>query len=46
MIEFGFGRRFHDVNYFEVGRLYIFREFIIYLRASSHNNVGKTIPLV
>ena len=34
MVECGFGRRFHDLNYFEV------RKFIIYLRASSQNFCG------
>ena len=39
MIEFGFGRRFHDLNYFEVGIVFIFLELTIYLRASSQNFV-------
>ena len=39
MVEFSFGRRFHDLNYFEVGIFFIFLEFIIYLRASSQNFV-------
>ena len=32
--KFGFGRRFHDVKYFEVGFSLIFLEFIMNLRAS------------
>ena len=39
MIKFGFGRRFHDINYFEVMIFYIFLEFIISLKASSQNFV-------
>ena len=35
MVEFGFGRRFHDFKYFKVGFFFMFYEFIIYLRASS-----------
>ena len=38
MIEFGFGPRVHDLNYFEVGYSIIL-EFIIHLRASSQNYV-------
>ena len=38
MIESGFGRIFHDLNYSEVGFL-IFLELIICLRASSKNFV-------
>ena len=39
MIEFGFGRRFHDLIYFEVGIFFIFFELTIYLRASSQKFV-------
>ena len=39
MIEYGFGCRFHDLNYSEVGIRFMFLEFIIYLRASSQNFV-------
>ena len=38
-IEYGFGSRFHDLNYSEVGIRFMFLEFIIYLRASSQNFV-------
>ena len=38
-IEYGFGCRFHDLNYSEVGIRFMFLEFIIYLRASSQNFV-------
>ena len=39
MVEFFFQCTFHDLNYLEVGFLFIFLDFIIYLRASSHNFV-------
>ena len=39
MIESGFGSRFHDLNYFEVGIFFYSLEFIIYLRAPSQNFV-------
>jgi hypothetical protein len=41
MIEYGFGCRSHDLNYFEVGFVLgkTFLEFIIYLRASSQKFV-------
>ena len=35
MVEYGFGRSFHDLNYFEVGNFSMCLDFIIYLRASS-----------
>jgi len=43
MVDYGFGRNFHDLNYFEVEMfyLYIFLGFIIYLRAPSQNFVEK-----
>ena len=35
LVEFGFGHRFHDLNYFEVGIFYLkFLEFLIYLKES------------
>ena len=33
MTNFDFGRRFHDLKYFEVGTFFMFIEFIINLRA-------------
>jgi hypothetical protein len=39
MDEYGFGHKSHDLNYLEVGIFLIFPNFIIYLRASSHNFV-------
>ena len=35
MLEFGFGYKFHDLNYFEIQIFFHILEFIIYLRASS-----------
>ena len=39
MVDFGFGRRFHDLKYFEVGFIlfFIFLQFIIKLRATFQN---------
>ena len=39
MVEFGFGCKFHDLKYFEVGNYFfiLFLEFIICLRSSSQN---------
>ena len=34
MANSGFGCRFHDLAYFEVGRFFVFLEFFINLRAS------------
>ena len=43
MVESGFGRRFHDLNYFEDGLfLFIFLEFVIYLR-HQHKTLWKTM---
>ena len=39
MAESSFGRKFHDLNYFEVISSFIFLEVIIYLRASSQKFV-------
>ena len=39
MAEFGFGRRSHDLDYYEIGFFFIFLEFVMYLRASSQNLV-------
>ena len=33
MAKFGFGHKFHELKYFEVGIISIIVEFIIYLRA-------------
>ena len=33
MAKYGFGRKFHDLKYFEVGDFFIFLEFLINLRA-------------
>ena len=41
MAKYGFGRRFHDLKYFEVGFFFIFLEFIINLRATLQNFVEK-----
>ena len=42
MVESGFERRFHDLNYFEVDFFpFTFLEFITYSRASSQNFVGN-----
>jgi hypothetical protein len=43
MVEFGFGRGFRDLSYFEVGIYFMFLEFIVYLRASSQNFVACTL---
>ena len=39
VVEFGLGRRFHGLNYFEVEFSLIILYFIIYYRASSQNSV-------
>ena len=39
MIKSCFGRRFHDLKYFQVGILSIFLEFIMHFGASSQNSV-------
>ena len=40
MAKFGFGRNFHDLNYFELDSFFfIFVEFIIQSRSSSNNFV-------
>ena len=41
MAKSGFGRRFHDLKYIEVGFLYIFLEFTINARAKLHNELDK-----
>ena len=42
MAKVGFGRRFHDLIYFEVGFIFlIFLEYIINLRATLQKSVGK-----
>ena len=41
MAKFGFGRRFHDIKYFEVGFIFMFLEFIINLRATLQKFVEK-----
>ena len=41
MAKSGFGRRFHDLKYFEVGFFFIFLEFIINLRAPLQKFVEK-----
>ena len=41
MATYGFGRRFHDLEYLEVGIYFIGLEFIINLRAPLQNLVGK-----
>ena len=42
LVEYGFGRSFHDVIFFDVGDfnfIFIFLEFIVYFRASSQDIV-------
>ena len=39
MVESGFARGFHDLNYFAIGYFFIFLGFTVYLRASSQNFV-------
>jgi hypothetical protein len=42
MGKYGFGCRFHDLEYFEVGNIFIFLEFIINLKLALNVFFKKT----
>ena len=43
MAKYGFGRKFHDLKYFEVGFFFVFLEFTRSLRVSLQKFVEKLI---